>query len=63
MYDIKTSKRDAVYWQTSLNTIESEETFLPITQDPAEYEFFQTKEVSNGEALEWWWGQQSTVFK
>ena len=54
---------EAIYWQSSFNKIESEETFLPITQEPVEYEFFQTREFQNGRALEWWWGQQTTVFK
>ena len=41
-YFLDTSKRDIILWQTSFNTIESEETFLPLTSDPTEYEFFQT---------------------
>ena len=62
-YYIETSRHDATYWQTSFNTIESEETFLPLKSDSEEYKFFQTKEVSDGNSREWFWGQPTTVFK
>ena len=47
-YYIDTRIQDTVYWETSFNKIESEESFLPITSDSREYEFFQTKESQNG---------------
>ena len=39
-YDIKSTDRDSVYWQTSLNKIQSEESFLPIIRDSVDYEFY-----------------------
>ena len=38
---------------TSYNTIESEEIFMPIFQEPQEYEFFQTKEIKKADIFAW----------